>query len=265
MKRTCLKYILLFVCIVTCLHSCRGKKTSSDTAANGVLVVATSSWTAAYARAAGAGNVVVLAPFDMVHPSEYELRPGDIPLLIDATMIVFAGYEVMTERLKKGLNIPAEKLLQINTDYSLESMEKSIMKIAAKLGTESVAHENLTEIRRIFDDGKKAIDAQGMTGLPVVVHRFQSSFVRELGFVPVVVFGPASPEASEILSVSRTNAVILIDNFHNPVGQPLKEVLPDAHYTRLLNFPGQKGTESLAGVIRYNISQLIDIFPSATR
>ena len=263
MKRTC---ILLFVCtvfcLVSCLVSCLGRKKPSDTSANGVLVVATSSWTAAYARAAGAENVVLLAPFDMVHPSEYELRPADIPQLMDATLIVFAGYEVMTGRLKKGLDLPAGKLLQIVTEYNLESMEKSIMMIAAKLGTETVARENLSEIRRIFEDGKKDFEAQGMTGLPVVAHRFQSSLVRELGFAPVVVFGPSSPEASEIVAVSKTGAFIIIDNFHNPVGQPFNEVLPGARYEQLLNFPGQKGTKSLADVVRYNILQLKAQVPS---
>jgi len=261
MKRTfihSIQSIALFFYAVSCFVACCGKKTTSDATANGVLVVTTSSWTAAYAHAAGAENVVVLAPFDMVHPSEYELRPGDIPQLMDATMIVFAGYEVMTERLKKGLNVPAEKLMQIVTDYSLESMEKSILMIAAQLGTESVARENISEIRRIFEEGKKDLDTQGMTGLPVVAHRFQSSFVRELGLVPVVLFGPASPEASEIIAVSKTDALMIIDNYHNPVGQPFNEVLPGARYKQLLNFPGQKGTTSLSDVVRYNILQLTE-------
>ena len=243
-------------CLICCLFSCRGKKTSSETTNDDVVVVATSSWTAAYAQAAGAEKIVVLAPFEMAHPSEYELRPGDIPKLTDATVIIFAGYEVMTERLKKGLDLPAEKLLQIDTEYSFDSMEKSILKIAAKLGTESVARENLAAIRRAFDDGKKVFNDRGMAGIPVIVHRFQSSIACELGFVQVIVFGPASPEASEIIAVSKTDAILIIDNFHNPVGQPLKEVLQDANYRQLLNFPGQKGTKTLTDVIRYNIAQL---------
>ena len=253
-KERLLFYFL--VCLISCIISCQGKKTSSETVEKGVSVVATSSWTAAYAQAAGAENIVVLAPFDMPHPSEYELRPDDIPKLMDATVIIYAGYEVMTERLKKGLDLSAEKLLQIDTDYSLESIEISMMKIAAKLGTENVARENLSDIRRVFEEGMKAIDDKGMAGLPVIVHRFQSSLVRDFGLVPNVIFGPGSPEASEIVTVSKKEIVFIIDNFHNPVGQPFKEVLQGAHYRQLMNFPGQKGTKSLTDVIRYNISQL---------
>ena len=256
---------LLLACIVVCFFSCRGKNTSSETVTDGVVVVATSSWTAAFARAAGAEDVVVLAPFDMTHPSEYELRPSDIPKLIDASVIVFAGYEVMTARLKRGLSLPAEKLLQIDTDYSYASMERSIMEIAAKLGTESRARVNLSEIRRVMDAGKQTFEEKGMTGFPVVVHQFQSSLIRELGLVPKMIFGPASPEVSKIVAVSKTDAILIVDNFHNPVGQPFKDVLSRAHYCCLLNFPGQKGTVSLIDVIQYNISQLLEVGSLRTR
>ena len=245
--------ICLLVCVSLCVSSCGGKKTGNSAA-----VVVTSSWTAAYAWAAGAENVEILAPFEMAHPSEYELRPGDIPTLTNAQIVVYAGYEAMSGRLKKGLGLPPEKLLLIETDYSYESMEKSVMKIAARLGTEQLARENLHDIHRLLDEGRKSIDAKQMTGLPVVVHRFQASFARELGFIPVVLFGPASPEAREINTVSKSDAFFIMDNMHNPVGQPFKEVLPGARYTQLLNFPGQKGTKTLADVIRYNLSQLID-------
>ena len=246
--------IFLLTFAAACFLSCRGKKTSSED--NNVAIVATSSWTAAYAQAAGAEKVVVLAPFDMPHPSEYELRPGDIPKLMNAKVIILAGYEVMAERLKKEMNLPAEKLLLIDTDYSFESMEKSIMTIATRIDTEIIARKNLSEIRRMLDGGKRAIDEKGMTGSSVVVHRFQSSLARELGLIPIVIFGPASPEALEIVAVSKQEAAFIIDNLHNPVGQPFKEVLQGAHYCQLLNFPGLEGTQSLTDVIRYNISQL---------
>lgn len=245
-----------FLCIVSCLFSCRGKKTISETVDNSNVVVATSSWTAAYAQAAGAEKIVVLAPFDMPHPSEYELRPGDILKLMDASVIIYAGYEVMTERMKKGLELPTEQLLQIDTDYSFKSMEKSIMAIAAKLDTENVARENLSEIRCLFDEGKKFFEYKGMSGLPVAVHRFHVSLIRELGFIPAIIFGPASPEAQEIIAVSKTDVLLIIDNYHNPVGQPFKEVLKNVRYRQLLNFPGQKGTKTLTDVIRNNMSQL---------
>ena len=85
------------------------------TTQNKALVVATNSWTAALAQTAGATEIVVLAPYEMEHPSEYELRPGDIPKLMDASLIIYAGYESMAERIKNGMDVPEEKMLKVET------------------------------------------------------------------------------------------------------------------------------------------------------
>ncbi|MDR1381193.1 MAG: hypothetical protein LBJ47_06900 [Tannerella sp.] len=248
-----LKFCLCIVCPALFFASCRGGKTSDRA---GRVVVATTGWTAAFAETAGAEKIVILAPFEMSHPAEYELRPGDISVIMNAEIMVYAGYEVMTERLRKGLDIPQEKLLLINTDYSYATVEQSVMSIAEKLGTEEVARENLRDIKRTFDEGRRILQEKNLSGKPVMAHRFQSSVVRELGLSPHVLFGPASPEAPEIAAASREQVCMIIDNIHNPVGQPFREVLPDRAYVQLLNFPGRNGTKTLADVVRYNIQQI---------
>jgi len=253
-------YLSCFIFIASMLLSCQGRKSSSDASGADAepVIVATTSWTAAYAKTAGAENIIILAPFEMEHPSEYELRPGDISKLINAKVIIYAGYEVMTKRLKKGLDIPQEKLLYVDTDYSYEKIEQSVMNIAAVLGTEDIARENMLEIRRVFDEGRKEIERNNLSGQPVVVHRFQSSLIRELRLTPVALFGPASPEASEIAAISKIQTPLIIDNIHNPVGQSFKEVLPTARYEQLLNFPGLEGTKTVTDVIRYNILRITE-------
>jgi ABC-type metal ion transport system, periplasmic component/surface adhesin len=252
--KSLLKYTIPIALTAILFFSCSGKKSSSS--GDSTIIIATSSWTAAYAEAAGAENVTVLAPFEMEHPSEYELRPGDISKLMNADVIIYAGYEVMTERLKKGLDIPQDKLLLVNTDYSFAAIEKSILNIAARLGTGIVARENLLDIRRAFDEGRKAVSEKNIANRPIIAHRFQSSLVSELGLVPVAVFGPASPEASAIANISKIQAPLIVDNIHNPVGLPFKEVSSDSRLIQLLNFPGMKGTKTITDVIRYNVAQI---------
>ncbi|HEY3388170.1 MAG TPA: hypothetical protein VGK38_01255, partial [Prolixibacteraceae bacterium] len=116
-------------------------------------VVATTSWTAAYALAAGATDVTVLAPYEMVHPSEYELRPGDIGRLTSANLIIYAGYEVMVDQIKAGLKIPQDKMVKISTSYNYAEIEASVMLIANRLGTEQIAKKNLEEIKQLLSDG----------------------------------------------------------------------------------------------------------------
>lgn len=241
-------YILLIFCF---LSSCNTQPSPS----NGV--IATTSWTAAYALAAGAANVSVLAPYEMVHPSEYELRPGDINRLTKANLIVYAGYEVMVNQIKTGLNIPEEKLVKIATSYNFDEIEKSVMLIANRLGTEQTAKKNLEEIKQLLLNGRTAVHYSGLDQHAVLVHFFQESFAKEMGITPLMIFGPASPEPKQIMEMAQTNAVMILDNAHNPVGGSVKEILKNSEYRMLLNFPGQYQTRTIADVIRFNIDQIV--------
>lgn len=242
-------FILL---ILFCLLSCNNKPSQTNN------IVATTSWTAAYAIVAGASDVSVLAPYEMVHPGEYELRPGDIGRLSKTNLIIYAGYEVMVNQIKTGLKIPEEKMMKISTSYNFTELEESVMLIAKRLGTEQTALKNLEEIKRLLVNGRTAIHNKGLDQQPVLVHFFQVSFAKELGINPSMIFGPASPEPMQILNMSRTNAVLIIDNEHNPVGGSLNEILKNSEYKLLLNFPGLHNTRTIADVIRYNINQIIE-------
>ncbi len=219
-------------------------------------VIATNAWTAAYALAAGIDSVTVLAPYEMVHPSEYEMRPGDIARIERADLIIHAGYEVMIEQIKAGLALPDEKILAINTSYNYEEIVQSVLQIAEKRQNEEIARKNLEEIKQVLDYGKEAIRKNGLDTIPVLVHFFQQSFASETGINSTGVFGPSPPEPRQILSLTRTRAKLIIDNAHNPSGGALRETIDNAGYVKLLNFPGLHGTRTLEDVIRYNVELL---------
>jgi len=222
-------------------------------------VVATNAWTAAFAEAAGAKNVTVLAPFKMQHPTEYELRPGDIPRVMKADLIIYAGYETMLDRMRKGLHVDESKMLQIDTRYDIPTIRKSIIKIAERLGTTEQAEANLKQIETVINQAKATLKQDGLLEKPVLVHFFQRPLAKELGLKIAGVFGPAPPEARQIADMAKTHAVLIIDNAHNEVGKPLQEVLPHAQRVSLLNFPGTHGTQTLMDVIRYNVEQLTQV------
>ena len=244
--RICLQVILLAMFLNGCI----------EPAKNDTVVVATNSWTAAYAKAAGAKNVVVLASFEMAHPAEYELRPSDIPVIVRARVIIFAGYETMVNRLQTGMNLNPDVLLKIETDYNMASIEKSVMDIAQRLGTEKIALQNLDSIRHLLSTGKAQFDQTGLNGTPVLVNLFQQSIVKEMGFGLAGIFGPAALEAGDIEKMAKAGSQIVIDNEHNPVGLPLAGIKTGVVYRQLLNFPGLHHTVTLQDVIRYNIRQL---------
>jgi zinc transport system substrate-binding protein len=219
-------------------------------------VIATNAWTAAYALAAGIDSITILAPYEMVHPSEYEMRPGDIARIESAELIIHAGYEVMIDQIKAGLDLPEEKLLAINTSYNYEEIVESVLQIAENRQNEEIARKNLEEIRQVLDYGKEAIRKNGLDTIPVLVHFFQESFASETGLKAAGIFGPAPPEPRKILSLTLTRAKLIIDNAHNPAGGALRETIENVRYAELINFPGLYGTRTLEDVIRYNVEQL---------
>ncbi|MCF8359603.1 MAG: metal ABC transporter substrate-binding protein [Prolixibacteraceae bacterium] len=226
-------------------------------AQNQLRVLASSSWTAAYARAAGIDNVVTLAPSTMLHPSEYELSIFDMRKITEADFVVYAGYERAIAQMKEMLIIDAEKYFKIETGYTKESVSKAIQKIAVRANTTDSAAVSIRRINELFDNADKEIESLGLKGKPVIVHFFQEPFIRELGMEPVAVIGPAPLEVYQIVDIAQMQeAVLIIDNIHNPIAQPLKEIMTGIAVVELVNFPGRNGTTSLESVIEYNLAQL---------
>ena len=53
---------------------------------------------------------------------------------------------------------------------------------------------------------------------------------------------------------------IIIDNAHNPSGQPLAESRENVKIAYLMNFPGMNNTHSIADVIRENVQMIINAY-----
>ena len=215
-------------------------------------VVATNSWTAALAAAAGAADVVTIAPTDLRHPAEYELKPSDVTVLKGADLIVYTGFEVMAKKLADSAGGQKIRMLQIGADYSLATLRASINAIAAVTGTADKARANIAALEDYMASWKAELDAAGLTGAPVVVHLFQQPLIQELGFTIKGVFGPAPLEAAQITKLSPQKALLIVDNWHNEVGGPLKETMKSSRYVSLINFPGPGGTVTLLDVLAWD-------------
>jgi zinc transport system substrate-binding protein len=220
-------------------------------------VVATNAWTAAFAIAAGAENVEVLAPYEMQHPADYELRPGDIQRVMTSKLFVYAGYEVMANQVISALNLSENRTLKIQTDYSLQAIDSSVLRIAYYLGTQEKAEKNLTAIKQLFSNAGDSIRFRGLDTIPVLVQYFQVPFARELGMNIAGVFGPAPPEPGELLLLTKTGARLILDNAHSPSGEALKETMKGVDYRLLVNFPGSNGMITLEDVIRNNVKVIL--------
>lgn len=214
-----------------------------------IRVVATNSWTAALAAAAGARDIVTLAPAGLRHPAEYELKPSDVAMLKGAKLIVTTGFEVMAKRLAEAAGSRRIRVLRIDADYSLETMRTSILAIADILGTQDQARDSIADLETFLSSWKQELRDDGLYGAPILVHVFQQPLMAELGFSIKGVFGPAPLEAAQITKLSAEKVTYIVDNWHNEVAAPLRETLPDARYASLINFPGPDDTKTLLDVL----------------
>jgi zinc transport system substrate-binding protein len=221
-------------------------------------VVATTTWTAAFAAGAGAVNIVILAPANLRHPAEYELTPSDVAALQGADLIISTGFEVMARRLAEAAGSQKIRVVQISADYSLHTMRSSLMAIAAVTGTNDKARENIDALESLVASWKGELRARNLQGAPALVHVFQLPLMQELGFTVKGVFGPGPLEAAQIAKLSAQDAALIIDNWHNEVGSPLRETLPNARYASFINFPGPDGTISLLDVLADNRKRLAE-------
>jgi zinc transport system substrate-binding protein len=221
-------------------------------------VVASTSWIAALARAAGAADVLTLAGMDLRHPAEYELKPSDIAVIQGAGLVVYSGFEVMAKKLADYAGSAKAATLQVGADYSLATMRTSILAVAAVLGTAPKAQESIAELEGFFASWKAELKTAGALGAPVIVHVFQKPLADELGFSVKGVFGPAPLEAAQIAKLSGSGAAFIVDNWHNEVASPLRETMNAARYVSLVNFPGIDGTVSLLDVLRDNRARLAE-------
>jgi zinc transport system substrate-binding protein len=201
-------------------------------------VVVTTGWVAAFVRTAGyTGPIRVLAPLELQHPPEYELKPSDITAVAQADFVVYAGYEVMVSRLRDAAGGGKAKVLQIATDHSLKTIQASVRAIAEALGTTAAAAENLRAVEAFYESWRKELAAAGLAGAPILAHAMQRPLLAELGFTIVGVFGPGPLEAAGIRDLSAAGTSLVADNVHGPVGQPLRETVKGIRYAALVNFP----------------------------
>ncbi|HTO21530.1 MAG TPA: zinc ABC transporter substrate-binding protein [Spirochaetia bacterium] len=219
-------------------------------AAEPTRVVATNSWTAAFAAAAGATDIVTLAPPGLRHPAEYELKPSDVAALRGAGLIVYTGFEVMARKLADAAGTQSIRLLKVDADYTVPVLRASINAIADALGTQAVARRNLAELEAFLASWKSELSDAGLGGTPIVVHVFQKPLMEQLGFSVSGVFGPGPLEAAQIARLSPTGARLIVDNWHNEAGGPLRETMKSAGYASLINFPGEDATKTLLDVLK---------------
>lgn len=246
-------YILLLVLALPLILSAEGAEETEP-----VEVIATTAWTGAFAELAGIEEYMVLAPYELQHPPEYTLAPGEIAAISRAELVIYAGYETMLERLKSAAAADT-RLLQIKTVNTPAVIAESVRAIAALRGNQAQAEENLEAINQFFLEWREELAPH--VDRPVIVHFHMRPIAEALGLNIIDVFGPAPLEAAQLKRLAESGAMVIIDNWHSDIGIPLVELLPKAVRAEWINFPGKDETRGIRDVLDYNRRELNDLLP----
>ncbi|HKL58166.1 MAG TPA: ABC transporter substrate-binding protein [Sphaerochaeta sp.] len=255
------KLIVLTLLILSAALFAEGttEKATTSSASRTVSVIASTSWTAAFADLGGADRVQVIAPASLIHPPEYEITVGDVLKIDKANYFIYAGYERMMQSMGDAIGKTNTDLIQITTDNSIQNVQKQAALIASSLRSEYYSEDRVYDYIQVVENGKQAVAKKGMNELKVYCHAMQVFLAKDLGLEVGGTFGPGPLTASQIAEVAKGGYDIIIDNVHNPIASPLLEVSPTTKVVVWRNFPETVERGSLQKMVQKNIDALLKL------
>ncbi|NLW47049.1 MAG: ABC transporter substrate-binding protein [Firmicutes bacterium] len=233
------KLLLKLVLVMGVISVWVGSVIPAGWCAQSKVVVASTSWTGAIARAAGADEVRVLAPLELKHPPEYDYRPTDIAKLGQASAVVYAGYEPFMKKLLEAAGYPESQTFKVRTTNTPDNLKQQARQLAAKLGTVKQETEWEEEFEQVAVDILEKAKVQNAARTRVLVQQHQQPFVEWLGYQVVGVFSADELTPAKVMEYANLQPDLVIDNYHNPQGKPIVAVAK-CGYAELINFPSVK-------------------------
>ncbi|MFI9271210.1 ABC transporter substrate-binding protein [Kitasatospora sp. NPDC052896] len=209
----------------------------SPTAAQGPVVVATTVWEAALAKAAGAKDVRYLVPATVKHAPDYDLKPTDLTAVKGADFVLYASFEPFAGRVRDAAGSKAE-MIEVNLDDDRDNTTAQVTMLGKAFGTEQTAARWNTAFTAEFDELSQQLKGEWPGGRPpVVVTQTFTTWVAEMvGVQPVGTYGPDAVTPVQLAQLSAKKPQFVFDNENMSTGT----VLPDsgARQLDIVNYPG---------------------------
>lgn len=202
-----------------------------------VKVVASTTWTGALAKLAGASDITVIAPTSVLHPPDYDPKPSDLVAAADADIVVYAEFESFAKRLVEAAGGDTV-IFPLTLENTAASIEAEVMRLAAEIGTEDTARANLDEFLASIDELGKDAAANVPATAPVIVSQvFMAYWADWAGVTSAGTFGPQPMSAGDLSGLMELQPTLIFDNYHVPGGQAFEaEGTPRL---QLINYPGE--------------------------
>ncbi|MFJ3901656.1 metal ABC transporter solute-binding protein, Zn/Mn family [Streptomyces sp. NPDC090025] len=202
------------------------------------VVVVTTTWEGAFAKAAGAEDITVIVPQSVHHAPDYDPKPSDLAAVAKADFVLYAPFEPYAAKIKEAAGSKA-KLVEVNLDNDPAKAGAEVLRLGGLFGTKDAAARWKTgldgEVGKLNGELKSAWP--GGRSPNVVAQAFTGWAAGLAGATQVGSYGPEPVTPSQLATLSAKKPALVLDNAHMTTGP----VLPDsgAKQVEIVNYPGE--------------------------
>ncbi|MFF1408801.1 ABC transporter substrate-binding protein [Streptomyces sp. NPDC058289] len=201
------------------------------------VVVVTTTWEGAFAKAAGAQDVKVIVPQSVHHAPDYDPKPSDLAAVAGADFVLYAPFEPYAAKIKEAAGSKA-KLVEVNLDNDADKVRAEVTRLGALFGTQAAAAKWTADFDAEYGQVAKDVQAAWPGGKsPAVVSQVFTAWSAKLaGATTVGTYGPEAVTPAQLAELSAKKPTLVLDNAHMSTGI----VLPDsgARQVEIVNYPG---------------------------
>ncbi|WP_406102742.1 zinc ABC transporter substrate-binding protein [Streptomyces sp. NBC_01003] len=211
---------------------------SGDKKAGAPVVVATTTWEGAFAKAAGAKDVTVIVPQSVQHAPDYDPTPSDLAAVADADFVLYAPFEPYAKKVKEAAGSDA-KLVEVGLDNDAGHASAEVTRLGKLFGTQGAATKWDKTFKSEYGTLQKGLkDAWPHGKAPSVVTQVYSAWAAKMAGAQVRgMYGPDAVTAAQLSDLTWKKPQFVFDNVHMTTGK----VLPDsgARQIEIVNYPGK--------------------------
>lgn len=199
-------------------------------------VVASTTLVGALAKAAGATDIVVIAPPTIPDQTGFEPTPDELAPAGRAKRVLYAESDGFAGALREAAGDAA--LVPVKPVTSLPEIRAEVTRLAGVLGTQSAATTWLSE----FESQVNAMSTQlkGSAPIPALVTVAQADVAHWADFAGVKVaarYGPGPVSAEQKAALAAAKPEVVLANVHLPADTP---DVPGTTRVDLMNYPGEE-------------------------
>jgi hypothetical protein len=225
------KYIMSIALIVLVVM---GAGSNNIRAEKPVVVATTTVIASVVEDLAGDKVVVECITLPSVCPAHYDVKPSDVEKLKYASLVLAHSFEPWIDKLVSASGTKAQVVKGICRSWGTPDDLKTCYSQVARALREYLnmsVEDRLSRSLRAVDEAASWLKGfskeNGFEGAPVVIMRWQKSFVSYLGFKVVAAYSPpemvSAKEYSEVVSnATQTRALLVIDNLPSGVDLGMK-------------------------------------------